>query len=76
MGSDSKKAGGMPDKKISVRKVFNIDSDMEVPAYSESNEYVPEFDITYFFTKNIAAELILGTTPHTAKGKGKAKSPS
>ena len=25
---------------------------------------VPEFDITYFFTDNIAAELILGVTPH------------
>jgi len=35
-----------------------------------TNSVVPELDITYFFTKNIAAELILGTTPHTAKGKG------
>ncbi|HBT36893.1 MAG TPA: OmpW family protein, partial [Hyphomonas sp.] len=25
-----------------------------------SDQYVPELDITYFFTKNIAAELILG----------------
>lgn len=29
-----------------------------------SNDYVPEFDITYFFTKNIAAELIAATTKH------------
>lgn len=35
-----------------------------------SNSVVPELDITYFFTKNIAVELILGTTPHTVKGKG------
>lgn len=28
------------------------------------DQYVPELDITYFFTKNIAAELILGVTPH------------
>ena len=35
-----------------------------------SDSIVPELDITYFFTKNIAAELILGTTPHTAKAKG------
>jgi outer membrane protein len=27
-------------------------------------QVVPELDITYFFTKNIAAELILGVTPH------------
>lgn len=26
--------------------------------------FVPEFDITYFFTPNIAAELILATSPH------------
>lgn len=28
------------------------------------NSVVPELDITYFFTENFAAELILGTTPH------------
>ena len=32
-----------------------------------SNEYVPELDISYFFTKNIAAELILATTQHSVK---------
>ena len=35
-----------------------------------SNSVVPELDITYFFTKNIAAELILGVTPHNATAKG------
>lgn len=31
---------------------------------------VPEFDITYFFTDNIAAELILGVTPHDVTAVG------
>lgn len=31
---------------------------------------VPELDISYFFTKNIAAELILATSPHDVKLKG------
>jgi outer membrane protein len=31
---------------------------------------VPELDITYFFTRNIAAELILGTTKHSITGTG------
>ncbi|MEQ8557219.1 MAG: OmpW family outer membrane protein [Henriciella sp.] len=31
------------------------------------DQYVPELDITYFFTDNIAAELILGVTPHDVK---------
>ena len=35
-----------------------------------SNSVVPELDITYFFTKNFAAELILGVTPHNVKGAG------
>ncbi len=29
-----------------------------------STAFVPELDFTYFFTKNIAAELILGTAKH------------
>lgn len=29
-----------------------------------SNRVVPELDISYFFTENIAAELILATNPH------------
>lgn len=34
-----------------------------------SNNFIPELDFTYFFTKNIAAELILGTTRHTVNTK-------
>jgi outer membrane protein len=35
-----------------------------------SNTFIPELDFTYFFTKNIAAELILGTTKHEVKTVG------
>ncbi|MCK0208237.1 OmpW family protein [Starkeya koreensis] len=35
-----------------------------------STSIVPELDITYYFTKNWAAELILGVTPHDINGKG------
>jgi outer membrane protein len=35
-----------------------------------STSVVPELDITYFFTPNFAAELILGVTPHRVKGAG------
>jgi outer membrane protein len=37
-----------------------------------SDAIVPELDITYFFTKNIAAELILGVTRHHVTGTGAA----
>lgn len=31
---------------------------------SISDSFIPEIDFTYFFTKNLAVELILGTTKH------------
>jgi outer membrane protein len=34
------------------------------------NAFVPELDFTYFFTRNIAAELILATSPHDIVGEG------
>ncbi len=37
-----------------------------------STTTVPEFDITYFFTDRIAAELILGVTPHDVTAVGTA----
>ncbi|OCK53879.1 OmpW family outer membrane protein [Bradyrhizobium sp. LMTR 3] len=37
---------------------------------SISDQAIPELDITYFFTRNIAAELILGVTKHQISGTG------
>lgn len=37
---------------------------------SYSNTVTPELDISYFFTDNIAAELILGTTYSNIEGQG------
>ncbi len=34
------------------------------------NSVMPEVDFTYMFTKNIGAELILGTTHHDISGRG------
>ena len=41
------------------------DSDVNI-----SNSFIPELDFTYFFNKNVAAELILGTTKHDVKTTG------
>lgn len=35
-----------------------------------TNTAVPELDFSYFFTKNIAAELVLATTQHSIKATG------
>ncbi len=37
---------------------------------SIGNSTVPELDISYFFTRNVAAELVLGVTPHNITGTG------
>lgn len=39
---------------------------------SVDNAYVPEVDFTYFFTDNIAAELIVATSEHTVSAGGSA----
>lgn len=35
-----------------------------------NNNFIPELDFTYFFTENLAAELILGTSRHTVSSIG------
>jgi outer membrane protein len=37
---------------------------------SIDNAVIPELDISYFFTKNLAVELILGVTAHDVNAKG------
>ena len=40
---------GMPDIKVSARQLFGIDTDMEVPAFSQPTEHVPPVDDAYLF---------------------------
>jgi len=35
-----------------------------------SNQFIPELDISYFWSENIATELVLGTTPHDVSAVG------
>ena len=35
-----------PDKMVKIRDLFGVDSDMEVPAFSEADERVPALDPT------------------------------
>jgi outer membrane protein len=45
--------------------ISGIGGDTEI-----SNAYVPELDLSWFFTKNIAVEAIAAITPHDAKATG------
>jgi cobaltochelatase CobS len=51
---------GLPDMKISVRQVFGIDSDLEVPAFSEPNEHVPDLDEDYVFDRSTTLAILAG----------------
>jgi cobaltochelatase CobS len=50
----------LPDMKISVRQVFGIDSDLEVPAYSEPEEHVPDLDPDYLFDHDTTLAILAG----------------
>src|SRR5882762_2798742 len=51
---------GLPDMKVSVRQVFGIDSDMEVPAYSEPDDHVPDVDQDYRFDRGTTLAILAG----------------
>ncbi len=49
-----------PDTQVKVREVFNIDSDLVVPAFSVRTEHVPEVDQTYRFDKETTLAILAG----------------
>ena len=51
MPAAAQEVAGLPDIKVSVRQLFGFDSDMEVPAYSEADDHVPDLDEDYRFDK-------------------------
>src|SRR5688500_11417688 len=49
-----------PDKIAKVRDLFGIDSDMEVPAFSEADERVPDLDPAYVFDPDTTLAICAG----------------
>ena len=60
MLATSETASGLPDMKVSVRQVFGIDSDLEVPAYSQAEEHVPDLDPDYLFDRETTLAILAG----------------
>jgi cobaltochelatase CobS len=50
----------VPDKKVSVREVFGVDSDMMVPAFSQADPHVPERDEAYRFDPQTTLAICAG----------------
>ena len=49
-----------PDIRLSVNQTFGFESDMEVDAFSEKSEYVPEIDKSYKFDKETTLAVLSG----------------
>ena len=50
----------VPDITVSVRQTFGLDSDMQVPAFSQSNEHVPDLDGAYRFDRDTTLAILAG----------------
>jgi cobaltochelatase CobS len=51
---------GLPDIKVSVRQLFGIDSDLEVPAFSATEDHVPDMDEAYRFDRDTTLAILAG----------------
>jgi cobaltochelatase CobS len=58
--SEASSLTGLPDKKVSVSQLFGFDSNMEVLAFSERSEHVPEVDDDYLFNKETTLAILAG----------------
>ena len=58
-GEGSLPTGG-PDITVSVRQTFGIDSDMQTPAFSQGNDYVPDVDEAYRFDRDTTLAILAG----------------
>ena len=59
---DSRSATVMdaPDRIVKVRDLFDVDSDLEVPAFSEADERVPDLDPAYVFDPDTTLAICAG----------------
>jgi cobaltochelatase CobS len=51
---------GLPDIRIAARQVFGIDTNLEVPAFSERSEHVPDLDPDYLFDRQTTLAILAG----------------
>jgi cobaltochelatase CobS len=60
MTAANQQIAGLPDMKVSVRQVFGLDVDLEVPAYSQTDEHVPDLDADYVFDHDTTLAILAG----------------
>ncbi|MCA6300113.1 MAG: cobaltochelatase subunit CobS [Phenylobacterium sp.] len=57
---DEKLLSLVPDRSVSVRETFGVDSDMMVPAFSERDPHVPDVDQAYRFDPETTKAICAG----------------
>jgi cobaltochelatase CobS len=57
---NSDQMSGTPDIQVSVRQTFGIDSELEVPAFSQPSEHVPPVDDAYRFDHDTTLAILAG----------------
>ncbi|GHA07441.1 AAA family ATPase [Oceanisphaera arctica] len=51
-----------PSRLVSVRELFNIDSDFKVPVFEHKDEHVPDIDPAYCFNPDVTMAILAGFT--------------
>ena len=51
---------GLPDIKLSVRQTFGLDSELQVAAFSQAGEHVPDIDEAYRFDHDTTLAILAG----------------
>ncbi len=51
-----------PDRQLSARQLFGIDSELMVPAFSERDDHVPDVDSVYRFNPDATLAILAGFT--------------
>ena len=51
---------GLPDTRVSARQVFGIETNLEVPAFSQRSEHVPDLDPDYLFDRQTTLAILAG----------------
>jgi len=59
-GTDVLDSSMVPDTVVSVRELFGIDLDLEVPAFGEPSEHVPVIDEDYRFDQDTTLAILAG----------------
>ena len=60
LASGDMPASGQPDKFVSAKEIFGVDTDMKIPAFSEHTIHVPELDESYRFDHDTTLAILAG----------------